>query len=225
MLFFSIQPLAQGKLAVEFSIVSHYRFLSPAAAFFSGGSRYPARADPEYFRNGSGPDGSRCIAPPGASIPESADSLAHPRGRCNSEYSFVLGTLISNTYAGTMALTPAGLSTSSRRYDFCEGLPSSTRRRVATLRRSGSNTCPASSQPIRRPHAIIFRPFRSSPNSSTMHFMQFTSYRPSAGTSRAGRAVAPRPPTFRKTNAPAGPFVADAFGLVTMHDGILKQRA
>ena len=42
---------------------------------------------------------------------------------------------------------------------------------------------------------------------------------------RAGRAGAPRPPTFRKTNAPAGPFVADAFGIVTMHDGILKQRA
>ena len=42
---------------------------------------------------------------------------------------------------------------------------------------------------------------------------------------RAGRAGAPRPPTFRKTNAPAGPFVADAFSLVTVHDGILKQRA
>ena len=62
-----------------------------ASAFFSGGSRYPARADPEYFRNGSGPDGFRCIAPPGASIPESADSLAHPRGRRNREYSFILG--------------------------------------------------------------------------------------------------------------------------------------
>ena len=77
----------------------------------------------------------------------------------------------SGIYAGTMALTPTGLSTSSRRYDFCEGLASSTRRRVATLRRSGSNTCPASPHPIRRPHAIIFRPFRSSPNSSTMHFI------------------------------------------------------
>ena len=42
---------------------------------------------------------------------------------------------------------------------------------------------------------------------------------------RAGRAGAPRPPTFRKTNAPAGPFFADAFGFVTVHDGILKQRA
>ena len=42
---------------------------------------------------------------------------------------------------------------------------------------------------------------------------------------RIGMAVAPRPPTFRKTNAPADPFVADALGLVTMHDGILKQRA
>ena len=42
---------------------------------------------------------------------------------------------------------------------------------------------------------------------------------------RAGRAGAPRPPTFRKTNAPAGPFGADAFGFVTVHDGILKQRA
>ena len=42
---------------------------------------------------------------------------------------------------------------------------------------------------------------------------------------RAGRAVAPRPPTFRKTDVPAGPFFADAFGLsfVTVHDGILKQ--
>ena len=77
----------------------------------------------------------------------------------------------THTYAGTMALTPTGLSTSSRRYDFCEGLASSTRRRVATLRRSGSNTCPASPHPIRRPHAIIFRPFRSSPSSSTMHFI------------------------------------------------------
>ena len=30
----------------------------------------------------------------------------------------------------------------------------------------------ASTQPMRRPHAIIFRPFRSSPKSSTMHFMR-----------------------------------------------------
>ena len=56
-----------------------------ASAFFSGGSRYPARADPEYFRNGSGPDGFRCIAPPGASIPESADSLAHLSPRHKGE--------------------------------------------------------------------------------------------------------------------------------------------
>ena len=90
-------------------------------------------------------------------------------------------------YAGTMALTPAGLSTSSRRYDCCEGLSSSTRRRVATLRRSGSKTCPASPHPIRRPHAIIFRPFRSSPNSSTMHFMQFPFYRPLASATQATR--------------------------------------
>ncbi len=62
-----------------------------ASAFFSGGSRYPAQADPEYSRNGSGPDGFRCIAPPGASIPESDVSLAHPRGRRNREYSFILG--------------------------------------------------------------------------------------------------------------------------------------
>ena len=40
-------------------------------------SRYPARADPEDFSNGSGPDGFRCIAPPRASISESGDSLAH----------------------------------------------------------------------------------------------------------------------------------------------------
>ena len=78
-------------------------------------------------------------------------------------------------YAGTMAFTPTGLSTSSRRYDFCDGLASSTRRRVATFRRSASNTCPASAQPMRRPHAIIFRPFRSSPKSSTMHFMHTSS--------------------------------------------------
>ena len=56
-----------------------------ASAFFSGGSRYPARADPEYFRNGSGPDGFRCIAPPGASIPESAGSLAHLSPRHKGE--------------------------------------------------------------------------------------------------------------------------------------------
>ena len=102
-----------------------------------------------------------------------------PRGR---RIFFSRPALISNTYAGTMVLTPTGLSTSSRRYDCCEGLSSSTRRRVATLRRSGSKTCPASPHPIRRPHAIIFRPFRSSPNSSTMHFMQFPFYRPSAVT-------------------------------------------
>ena len=43
---------------------------------------------------------------------------------------------------------------------------------MATFRFSGSNTCPASAHPMRRPHAIIFRPFRSSPNSSTMHFIR-----------------------------------------------------
>ena len=43
---------------------------------------------------------------------------------------------------------------------------------MATFRLSRSNTCPASAHPMRRPHAIIFRPFRSSPNSSTMHFIR-----------------------------------------------------
>ena len=107
-----------------------------------------------------------------------------------------------------MALTPTGLSTSSRRYDFCEGLSSSTRRRVATLRRSGSNTCPTSPHPIRRPHAIIFRPFRSSPNSSTMHFMHFPFYRPSADTSRASlprsSAGSPSLPPSRVLRTPSG---------------------
>ena len=63
------------------------------------------------------------------------------------------------------------------------------RSRVATFRRSASNTCPASVQPIRRPHAIIFRPFRSSPKSSTMHFMHTSSllmYSPLSSL-RAGR--------------------------------------
>ena len=34
-----------------------------------------------HSRHGSRPDGFRCIAPPRASIPESADSLAHPSQR------------------------------------------------------------------------------------------------------------------------------------------------
>ena len=147
-----------------------------------------------HSRHGSRPDGFRCIAPPRASIPESADSLAHislrHKGQCLKKAKreapcsgkrrsrrFVrcrAARRDASPYplAGTMAFTPTGLSTSARRYDFCDGLASSTRRRVATFRRSASKTCPASVQPIRRPHAIIFRPFRSSPKSSTMHFMR-----------------------------------------------------
>ena len=34
-----------------------------------------------HSSHGSRPDGSRCIAPPRASIPESADSVAHPSRR------------------------------------------------------------------------------------------------------------------------------------------------
>ena len=48
-------------------------------------TRYPAQANPEYFRNGSGPDGFRCVAPTRASIPESADRIPHPGLRYNHQ--------------------------------------------------------------------------------------------------------------------------------------------
>ena len=38
---------------------------------------------------------------------------------------------IAAVYAGTMAFTPSGLSTSSSKYDLCDGLASSTSNRVA----------------------------------------------------------------------------------------------